>query len=132
MDQQGDVEADRDTASLLRSGKIRQAAARRMKREVQVALKADKTRLTAKVGENIVSELSSGNVQEAIRHLKGWYQSTSETQTRPCHQTMEHQTDERVELYAERDACGAEFPENGTPFAINDNPTSEGELWTVL
>ena len=60
--------------------------------------------------------------------LKGWYRSTSETQARPCHQTMERQTDERVELYAERDACGAEFPENGTPFAIDDNPPSEGEL----
>ena len=38
---------------------------------------------------------------------------------------MERQADERVELYAERDACGAEFPENGTPFAIDDNPPSE-------
>jgi hypothetical protein len=67
------------SASLLRSGKIRQAAARRMKREVQAALKADKSRLTAKVGESIVSELSKGNVQEAFRHLKGWYRTASET-----------------------------------------------------
>jgi len=119
-------------ASLLCSGKIRQAAARRMKREVQAALKADKTRLTAEVGETIVLELSSGNVQEAFRHLKGWYRSTSETQARPCHQTMERQTDEQVELYAERDACGAEFPENGTPFAIDDNPPSEGKLRTAV
>jgi len=37
-----------------------------------------------------------------------------------------------VELYAERDACGAEFPENGTPFANDHNPPSEGELRTVV
>ena len=42
-------------ASLLRSGKIRQDTAQCMKREVKAALKADKTRLTAEVGENIVS-----------------------------------------------------------------------------
>ena len=103
-----------------------------MKREVKAALKADKTRLTAEVGENIVSELNSGNVQEAFRHLKGWYKNASETQARPCHQTMERQTDERVELYAERAACGAEFPENGTPFTIDDNPPSEGKLRTAV
>jgi len=40
-------------ASLLRSGKIRQATVRRMKREVQAALKADKTRLP-KWGKNCV------------------------------------------------------------------------------
>ncbi len=119
-------------ASLLRIGKIRQAAARRMKREVQAALKADKSRLTAEVGESIVSELSQGNVQEAFRHLKGWYRAASETQARPCHQTMERQTDERVELYAERDAYGAGFPANGTPFPIADAPPSEGELRTVV
>ncbi len=90
-----------------------------MKREVRAALKADKTRLTAEVGESIVSELSSGNVHEAFRHLKGWCRSASETQARPCHQTMERQTDERVELYAERAASGAEFPGNGTPFIHN-------------
>ena len=107
-------------ASLLRSGKIRQAAARRMKRKVQVALKVDKSWLTAKVGESIVSGLSKGNVQEAFRHLKGWYQTASENQARPCRQTMERQTNERVELYlyAERAAYGTEFPANGTPFMI--------------
>jgi len=111
----------RKRASLLRSGKIRQATARQMKREVHAALKEDKRRLTAEVGENIV-------LQEAFRHLKGWYQTASEAQATPCHQTMEHQTDERVELYEERDAYGAEFPANGTPFAIADDPPSEGEL----
>jgi hypothetical protein len=52
-------------SSLLRSGKIRQAAARRMKRKVQAALKADKSRLTAKVGANIVSELNQGHVRDS-------------------------------------------------------------------
>jgi hypothetical protein len=56
----------RKRASLLSSGRIRQTAARRMKREVHAALKEDKRRLTAEVGENIVTELGKGNVQEAF------------------------------------------------------------------
>ena len=60
-------------ASLMRSGKIRQAAACRMQREVKAALKADKSWLTADIGERIVTELLKGNVQESFRHLKGWY-----------------------------------------------------------
>ena len=91
-------------ASLLRSEKKRQTAARRMKREVHAALKEDKRQLTAQVGEDIMSELGKGNVQDAFWHLNGWYRTASEAQARPCHQTMERQTDERVELYAERDA----------------------------
>ena len=122
----------RKRASLLRSGKIRQTAARRMKREVHVALKEDKRRLTAEVGEKIVSELGEGNMQEAFRHLKGWYRMASEAQARPCHQTMKRQTDERVELYAKRDAYGADFPTSGTPFEIDDYPPSEEELRTAV
>ena len=51
-----------------------------MKRVVHAALKEEKRRLTAQVGENIVSELGKGNVQEAFRHLKGWYRTASEAQ----------------------------------------------------
>jgi hypothetical protein len=119
-------------ASLMRSEKIRQAAARQMQRKVKAALKADESRLTAKVGERIMSELREEKVQEAFRHLKGWYLNASETQAKPCHQTMERQTDERVELYAERAAYGAEFPANGTPFKIDDDPPSEDELQTAV
>jgi hypothetical protein len=45
---------------------------------------------------------------------------------------MERQTDERVELYAERVAYGEDFPENGTPFEIDDEPLLEGELCTAV
>ncbi len=80
-------------ASLMRSGKIRQAAGWRMQRKVKAALKADKTQLIAEVGDCIVTKVHKGEVQEAFRHLKGWYRTASETQAKPCHQTMERQTD---------------------------------------
>jgi len=95
---------------------------------VKAALKADKSWLTAEVGEHIVSILYDGKVQEAFCHLKGWYQNALEAQAKPCHQTLERQTDERVELYAKRAAYGLRFPANRTPFAIDKDPPSEGEL----
>ena len=45
---------------------------------------------------------------------------------------MERQTNKRVELYAEQAAYGEDFPENGTPFKIDDEPPSEGELRTAV
>ena len=71
-----------------------------MKRKIYAALKADKKRLTADVGERIVAELGAGKVQDSFRHLKGWYRAASETQAAPCPQTMERQIEERVALYA--------------------------------
>jgi hypothetical protein len=105
-------------ASLLQSSRCDQAAARRMKRKIHQALKADKQRLTADVGEKIVAELGAGKAKEAFRHLKGWYRAAAETQAAPCPQTMERQTEERVALYAKREAYSESFPANGTPFEI--------------
>ena len=115
-------------ALLLQSGHCNQAAAGRMKREIHTALKADKQQLTADVGERIVAKLGAGNVKEAFRHLKGWYCAASETQAEPCPQTVEHQTDERVALYARLEAYGERFPANGTPLDIRDNNPTEGEI----
>ena len=103
-----------------------------MKCKVQAALKANKSWLTSKVGESIVSELSKGNVQEAFHHLKGWYRNALDTQARPCRLTMERQTVKHEELYTEREAYSVGFPANGTPFPIADAPPSEGELRTTV
>jgi hypothetical protein len=108
-------------ASLLQSDRIWQDAAQRMKCKVSPAIKSDKGKLTADVSNLIVSKWSKGEVKDVIRHLKGWYRNAAEMQARPCHQTMEHQTDERVELYGERAAYSKAFLANGTPFAIGDN-----------
>ena len=83
------------------------------------------------MADQIVAELGAGKVQEAFRHLKGWYRAAAEMQTaRP--QTMEQQTEERVALYAKRVAYGESFPENGTPFEIWDDEPTEGELRTAV
>ncbi len=116
----------------MRSGRIWQDASRRMRREIKAAIKGDKQKLTAKVGNSIVAELAKGDVKEAFRHLKGLYQKATETQARPCRQTMERQTNKREELYAERAAYSKAFPANGMPYAISDNEPCESELGAAL
>jgi hypothetical protein len=86
-----------------------------MRYEIEAAIKADKQKLTAKVGNLIVTELAKGDVKEVFRHLKGWYRKAMETQAKPCRQTIERQTNEREELYAERAAYSEAFPANGMP-----------------
>jgi hypothetical protein len=53
-------------ASLLQNGCIRQDASWRMKHQIEAAIKADKQKLTAKVGNLIVAELAKGDVKEAF------------------------------------------------------------------
>jgi hypothetical protein len=71
-------------ASLLQSGRIRQDAAWRMKPKIKASIKADKQKLTGKVGSLIVIKLVKGDIKEAFRHLKGWYREAAKMQARPC------------------------------------------------
>jgi hypothetical protein len=96
----------RQRTSLRRAGWLRQLEGRRMQLAIHAALKRDRAACTAQVGDLIIAELAKGNVHEAFRHLKGWYREASETQAKPCPQTMERQTAERVELYRRRDLPG--------------------------
>jgi hypothetical protein len=121
--------------SLMQSGCIPQDAAQRMRHEIKAAIKADKRKLTAKVGNWIVAELAKGEVKEALWHLKGWYRKATEMQARPYRQTMEHQTNKQEELYAERAAYGKAFPANGMPYTIGNignNQPCESKLGAVV
>jgi hypothetical protein len=60
-------------AMLRRAGRLCQMGGRQIHLQIGAALRNDRRDRTARVGENIVAELAGGNVQEAFRHLKGWY-----------------------------------------------------------
>jgi hypothetical protein len=69
-----------------------------------------------------------GNVQEAFRHLKGWYRAVLETQAKPCYHTIEHQTSEQVDLYMRRASPGNPLHINYGPIKINNNAPSDEEI----
>ena len=96
----------RQRTSLRRAGQLRRAKGTCMQCAIHSVLKLDQAAQTAQAGNSIVAELAKGNVQEAFRHLKGWYQTATETQAKPCFLTMEKQTAERVDLYRQCDPPG--------------------------
>ncbi len=67
-------------------------------------------------------------MQEAICHLKGWYQAALEMQAKPCYHTMEHQTSEQVDLYMRRASPGNPLPINYSPIEISNNAPSDDEI----
>jgi hypothetical protein len=73
---------------LRRAGRLCQTGGRRLHHQIGAALRNDRRDQTARVGEIIVTELAGGNVQEAFRHLKGWYRAASDTQSKPCYHML--------------------------------------------
>ena len=100
-------------------------------RKIGAALCKDSRDCPASVGESIVAKLAGGNVQEAFRHLKGWYRAATETQSKPCFHTMEHQTSERVDLYAWRQSPGNPLPIHLKPVKINNDALSDNKIKTA-
>jgi hypothetical protein len=103
-----------------------------MKRQIGALLCKDRADRTEWVGTLIESKLMGGNVEEAFRHLKGWYRAASETQAKPCFYTMERQTLERVDLYARRLSPGDPLPINVERTKIDDNAPSDEEIRTAV
>jgi hypothetical protein len=115
-------------AMLCCTGRLCKTGGRYLNRQIGVSLQKDWTDQTAAVGATVEAELARGNLQEAFHHLKGWYRATTEMQAKPCYHTMEHQTLERVDLYARRESPGNPLPINVTLVVINDDVPTDGEL----
>jgi hypothetical protein len=115
-------------AMLRRTGRLCKAGGRRLRRQISALICRDRADRTERVGTLIETELTGGNVQEAFRHLKGWYRATSETQAKPCYHTMELQTSERVDLYARRMSPGDTLPIHVDRIKINDDALLDGEI----
>ncbi len=83
------------------------------------------------VGSMVEAELVRGSVQEAFCHLKGWYWAASEMQAKLCYHTLECQTLERVNLYAQRESPGNPLPINVTQVEISNDVPSDSKLRQV-
>ncbi len=89
-----------------RSGRLCQVGGRCLTRQIFASLKQDWEACMASVGSTIEAKFAGGNVQEAFCHLQGWYRVATDTQAKPCYQTMERRTSERVDLYARQQSPG--------------------------
>ena len=99
-----------------------------MQREIQKCLRANRDARTKVVGETISTELAGGNIQEAFCHLKEWYRSATNTQARPCFQTMDRQTAERIDLYQRRKSPRLPIHVGENLFDVRDDTLTDGEI----
>ncbi len=118
-------------AMFRRAGRLCQTGGRRLPCQIGAAFCNNRRDQTTCVGESIVAKLVGGNVQEAFRHLKGWYLAASEMQSKQCYHTMERQTLERVDLYARRQSPGDPLPLHLTLFKIDDDVPMDSKIWIV-
>jgi len=86
--------------------------------------------------EAINMKLSEGDPKEASKEawrlIKGWYQVAEDRAPKSCHQLMEQQTKERVELYTKVPPPGDPIPINIDPFEMNDEVPTDEELRGVV
>ena len=119
-------------AALQKEGKLTQQSLRTYNRRVKAALKADRSKRAADAAETIEQKLAEGGVQEAWRHLKGWYRLAEDRPPTPCYDAMTIQTKERAELYAKVPPPGDPIPIHVQPFAIRDDVPEEPEIRAVV
>jgi len=115
-------------AALRRGGWLSQAASRRLGRQINSQLKADRQQRVEDVADKIEGHLAAGELAEAWGLAKGWYRSASERAPKPCRQTLARQTDEREELYGMVIPPGTPIPINVDAFDINDDVPGEAEI----
>ena len=115
-------------AEIARKGTLNHSEGRRLQRRIWASLRADRSVRAARVGDAIEQELAGGNVQEAFRHLKGWYTEAAAKAPPPCYLQLERQTADREELYRRRDPPGEPIPIHVEPFDVNDEVPPDGEI----
>jgi hypothetical protein len=99
---------------------------------IHTTLKVEHTARTAQVSDSIIADLAKGNVHKAFCHLKGWYWAATETQARPCFQTMERLTAERVDLYQQSNSSGPPVAVNIATVEVPDDVPTDGEIRAMV
>jgi hypothetical protein len=97
-------------AMLRCTGRLCQTGRRCLHHQIGASLSIDWVACTANISANIDIKLAGRVIQEAFRHLKGWYRAATEMQSKPCFRTMQRQPSKRGNLYAWRQSPGDPLP----------------------
>jgi hypothetical protein len=115
-------------ARLDRSGKLTQQSSRQLGRQIKASLKTDRAARAAKAASNVESHLNSGLLEEAWRELKGWYRIAEDKAPKPCYESLQKQTQERIDLYARVAPPGQSIPINVEPTPVDDSVPDDAEI----
>jgi hypothetical protein len=119
-------------AALRRAGKLNQCGSRVIGRQIKAALAKDCKQRAANVEDKIKGLLSAGELKEAWQCLKGWYSMVEDHAPKACHETLVHQTEERIALYSKVRPPGWNIPINVQPFNIPDGIPRNSEIRGVV
>jgi len=92
----------------------------------------DRRKCAAHAADTIELKLAEGKMQEAWRLLKGWHRLARDMPSKPCHNTMAKQTEERFDLYAKVPPHEDPIPIHCQPFEIKDDVPEESEIRAIV
>jgi hypothetical protein len=107
---------------------LSQAAVCNLRQKVKACLKADRLLRAKNTASDVEGCLAAGEYIEAWHHLKGWYCSAEDRAPKPCPETLAKQTQERIDLHAERHPPRWSLPINIDPTPIPDAAPMDAEL----
>ena len=119
-------------ATFARENKLNQRDRRWLVRKIKAHLQDDRRHMTAAVKASIMGHLEGGELAEAWKCLKAWYAASGDRPPKPCHETMDKQTVERVELYERVPLTGEPIPINVEPKEVEDACPGDVELRDVV
>ena len=122
---------DRRSALRLSPG-YSQAELRRLNRQVNASLKADRKRRVTKAGNAIEAALASKDVKAAWDKVKAWYRVAENRPPKPSREELSKVTEEYANLYTRSTPPGEPIPVLVDPFDVSDEVPSEDEIATAV
>ena len=115
-------------AEMRKQGRLMQAEGRRLTRRIHKAFSEDWKERARKAGEAIMLALLDGDARKAYGTLRAWHKECDPAASKPCYDTLEDQTRERVELYRKRAPPGDRIPSRAERPPLSDTPPTDEEL----
>ena len=115
-------------AALRHNGSLTQNEARSLGRQIGSSFAEDRKKRAKDAADEIALHLAGQDLQEGWNVAKRWYRAASDVAPKPCYESMEKQTAERVELYGKVEPPGDSIPINVDPYNVEDEVPKDPEI----
>ena len=119
-------------AMLKTRGSLQQRGERNLSRRINASFRQDRMARAENAAVEIETKLNGGDFKAGWTIAKRWYRAATDRGPKPCFETMETQTTERVELYGKVEPPGEPIPINVQPFGICDGTPDDEEIRDVV
>jgi hypothetical protein len=119
-------------AMLKTRGSLQQRGERNLSRRINASFRQDRLTRAENAAMEIEAKLNGGDFKAGWTIAKRWYRAATDRGPKPCFETMETQTTERVELYGKVEPPGEPIPINVQPFGICDGTPDDDEIRDVV